>query len=271
MRNARFAVGRAIARLMLVVAAVTACAKHDRSVVAAVAGHPGYRVQQTVALHSTGVPDGRLELLVDSRITPALRAIFQRGLPDDACAQPTAEVVHAFCDTIRKQLLHPALLRFVDSSGRDLDTTTLERPVADVMLVIDDPAASRRVYGVSVDLTANAGTYSGPYVRLLDQRSRRFDWLRARDSVSDEVDEVRLVTTPKSAWQAAPGPDGSNSDLLMVACRPTFADKKAGTTDGFQVVYDRYTFIGDDLQRHRQTARGFWENDGRFPPRSRFP
>lgn len=224
-----------------------------------------------MALHSLGVPDARLELLEDSRITPALRASFQRGLPVDACAQPATDVVHAFCDTIRKHLLLPALVRFVDSSGRDLDTTTLERPIADVMLVIDDPAASRRVYGVGVDLTADAGTYSGPYVRLLDQRSRRFEWLRARDSVSDEVEEVHLATTPKAAWQVAAGPDGSNSEILTVACRPTFADKKAGTGDGFQVIYDRYTFIGADLQRHRRAERGFWENDGRFPARSRFP
>src|SRR3954462_11565576 len=112
---------RAIARLLLVVATTGACATHDPSRTAAVAGHPGYRIQQTVALHSTGVADARLELLEDSRITPALRAPFQRGLPDDACGQPSTDVIRAFCDSIRRQLLHPALLRFVDTHGRDLD------------------------------------------------------------------------------------------------------------------------------------------------------
>jgi hypothetical protein len=263
-----------IARIGIFVAAgltIAGCAKPSRPAATAIAGHPGYHIRQAVTLPATDVPEARLELLEDSRITPATRAIFQRGVPDDACASPTNETVHAFCDTIRHQLLRPAMLRIADASDRDLDTTTLDRPIADIMLVIDDPAASRRFYGVSVDLTADMGTYSGPYVRLLDQRSRRFDWLHSRDSSSGEVDEVHLVTTPKTAWRLAPGPDGSNSDILSVACRPTFADKKKGTKDGFEVVYDRYTFVGNELQRHRRAERGFWENDGQFPPRSRFP
>ncbi|HEY4304975.1 MAG TPA: hypothetical protein VGM82_10940 [Gemmatimonadaceae bacterium] len=257
---------------LITATAIVACAQRDVPPSDAVAAHPGYRVQQSIALHTDGAKDAKLELLEDSRITPAIRTGFQRGLPDDVCARPTANAIIAFCGLIRHQPLRSAMVRFADTAGHDIDTTLLERPIADVMLVIHDPAASRRVYGVSVDLSAEAGSYSGPYVRLLDQRSRRFDWLRARDSISGQTDELHLVTTLKTGWQVASEPDGSQSEILVVACRPTFADAKSGTTDGFQVEYDRYTFVGDTLERHRRTQRGCWESDaGSFPPRSRFP
>jgi hypothetical protein len=256
--------------LIVIALAIGACARHNPSTSDLVPGHPGYHVQQTVLIR-TGGPEGKLELDEDSRITPAARASFQRGLPDDACARPLTDAVRTFCDSIRHQPLHSAMVRLIDSAGHELDTALLERPIANLMLVIDDPGNLRRVYGVSVDLTADMGTYSGPYVRLLDQHARRFDWLRARDSVTGDVAEVHLVTTAKAAWQVVPGPDGASNQILAVSCRPTFADAKTGTKDGFAIDYYRYAFKGNELVRHLRTERGFWEDDDNFPPRSRFP
>ena len=67
---------RVIAWLLLVVVTIAACAKHDRSVVAAVAGHPGYRVQQTVALRGAGTRRGRIDWTVVSAQTERLMLAY---------------------------------------------------------------------------------------------------------------------------------------------------------------------------------------------------
>jgi len=107
------------------------------------------------------------------------------------------------------------------------------------MLVLPASASAPAVYGVSVDLTVEAGTYSGPLVQLLDARSRRLTWLRARDATADSTAEIFLATTPKTAWQVVPSEDGTRHDILMVACRPITSGR--ATDVGFQIIYTRFS------------------------------
>jgi len=245
------------------------CGSSKRDTTILVFGHNGYRVHQDVTLHAAGLPDAKLQILEDDRITPAVRPSFQRGLPDEACAAPRTDSLRVFCTDIGRNQLRSALVRLTDATGAELDLATLERPIADAVLVIPASASTPAVYGVSVDLTAEAGTYSGPLVQLLDARSRRLTWLRARDAAADSTAEIFLATTPKTAWQVVPREDGTGHDILMVACRPITSGRV--TDVGFQIIYTRFSADTAGWHAYRRTDRGCWEDDEAFPLRSRFP
>lgn len=224
----------------------------------------GYRDHQDVALASGGA---RLQLLEDERITPAIRATFQRGLPDDTCATPGTDSIRVFCATIARRPLRSAVLRLIDPTGPTHDSLALERPIADIVLVIPASDSEPAVYGVSVDLSAGLGSYSGPLLEVLDLHDHHLVPLRARDVTTDSLVTVFLPTTLKTAWQVVPVDGRAGPDILLVACRPTFETQSGG----FQVTYTRFSREGTQWRRYARTAPGFWEDDGDFPARSLFP
>ena len=229
--------------------------------------HGPYRVQQTVTLRPADVGDARLELLEDARITPSIRAVFQRGLPDDACADSPADSLRAFCAAIVRRPLLPALLRLIDGHGTPLDSVPLERSIGDIVLAIPASGARPAVFGVSVDLSAEAGSYSGPLLQLLDPRDRRLRWLRARDVASDSTVDVFLPTTLKTGWKIIPADGGAGPEILLVACRPAFGENGSD----FKITYTRFFMERGGWRRVQRTVPGFWENEGDFPVRSLFP
>jgi hypothetical protein len=152
-----------------------------------------------------------------------------------------------------------------------LDTTTVERPIAELSL-LDSSTTGSPLYAVTVDLSAEMGSYSGPYVRLLDGRARRFEWVRARDTHTGELEEIHLPTTLKTAWRLVRRDDGRGSDILLVACRPDFeATASSHSTRLFRITYTRFAFEQAEWRMQRRSTPGFWENEGDFPVRSSFP
>jgi hypothetical protein len=254
--------------LSIALAALAACGGAERSATTATAGHDGYRVRQSMSL--AGAAGDRLESLEDDRITETLRGRFQRGLPDDGCATPLDALSSRFCEAIRLRPLRPALIRIITAAGRELDAAAVERPIAE-LTQIDSVSEGRRLYGVAIDLTAEAGSYSGPFVRLLNEGSRRLDWVRARDVESGQVEEVHLPTTLKTAWRVAKGTDGRGSDILVVACFPGPVSGGGDVTNNFRITYTRYSFEDGEWRRYQRSIPGFWENEGEFPERSLFP
>ena len=114
------------------------------------------------------------------------------------------------------------------------------------------------------------GSYSGPYVRVLDARARRLEWAQAVDAATGEVEEIHLPTTLKTAWKAMRREAGG-IDLLVAACRPRLDGDQAETSPEFQISYTRYSLEAGGWRRYRRTVSGFWENEGQFPARSLFP
>lgn len=233
-----------------------------------IAARSGYRVRLSMPLSSSKRSALHLQLLEDERITPAFRAGFDRGLPDDRCDAAVDNTWTAFCEEIHGRPLQPALVRIVDATGRELDTSVVERPIADLTMI--GSSREHRLYAVFVDLSAEAGSYSGPYARLLDPGGQRLEWIRARDPASGRMEEVHLATTPKSAWQAIARHDGG-IDLLMVACRPSLDSATGDDARDFRTSYVRYSIENGEWRRHERAVAGLWENEGVFPVRSLFP
>jgi hypothetical protein len=228
-------------------------------------GGMGSRVHQSAPI---GV-GATLQLLEDPRIDSSLRTGFQRGLPDDACVDPGTERWKAFCADVRAAPLRPARLSVVDKDGATRASMTLERPIAE-LIVIDSLTSGHRWYGISVDLSAELGSYSGPLLRLLDAQQDHLAWARAADEHGRDED-IGLPTTLKTAWRFSNRESGSARDILLVACRPDLSGQSAKDTAAFLITYTRFAYKGDGWHRQSRTVPGFWENEGDFPPQSLFP
>lgn len=193
----------------------------------------GYRTHQSVRAPAAGM---RFELLEDVR------------LPDTTVS------------------LRPAIVRLVDRSGAERGRLTLERPAAELKRI----AISKRdsATEVNVDLSADAGSYSGPLVRFLSMDNGHIAWTQVVDSAGHHAD-LALPTTLKTAWQFASS--GGRPEILLVSCRPDFSRPASDTAAAFVTTYSRLYMLGGVWHRVDRQVRGIWENDGDFPERSLFP
>jgi hypothetical protein len=229
----------------------------------------GYRVRVTLPL--TPGPDrmrGRLELLEDARIEPNMRTAIAGAFGNEPCDDRPPAALHLLCEAPGHLPLRAALLRLLDAQGHVIATQTSERPLA-ALSTMRLYASNRRTYFFTVDLTAEMGSYSGPYTRLAEPESAGFGWLTA-DSVGVATARVSLISTPKTAWRAMPRADGRGRDLLMVLCRPDF-DAGPNEKEPFTLTYMRYTFDGARWKIRERHERGCYESDEDFPTTSKFP
>lgn len=219
--------------------------------------------------------DGRLELLEDARIHPAMREAIRQAWGGDPCAERPQRVLDALCSTLDHAHLRPALLRLLASDGHVVAERTAERPLAELSAVqlYDSSPMERRTYSYSVDLSADAGSYSGPYTILAEPTPRGFGWLLSTDSLGAHPNLIWLVSTLKSGWRAASRPDGGGKDILMVRCRPDLHAGSPNDAPSFLLTFERFSFDGAHWVRHVRTEPGCWEDDDStsFPARSRFP
>jgi hypothetical protein len=227
---------------------------------------PGYVVRQHLPLTN----GARLELLEDARITSALRKDFTRGLPDDSCSDRPNAAWRVFCLEIHDHPLHLAQIRVVARTQAQTGAATLERPVAELS-VLDSAIIGRPIYVLTVDLSAEAGSYSGPYARLMDSGEQSIHWLRATDVTTHRTEEIRLPTTLKTGWRLAPKKLGGVNDILLVACRPDFDQQTKTDSAAFVITYTRFSFSNGTWSKNTRAVPGFWENDGAFPDESLFP
>ncbi len=140
-----------------------------------------------------------------------------------------------------------------------LDRVPLAAPLARL-----DPVAVRGTryptFLASADLTADAGSYSGPLTIPFEISGDSLRAASARGS-GKRGEPIRLATTGKSAWRKV---ETANADeLLQVSSEPT--------ERGFITTYRRYFLSGREWKLRMRAQEGMWESDADFPDRSRFP
>jgi hypothetical protein len=152
-----------------------------------------------------------------------------------------------------------AVLELRGCAGQLLDRLELAAPLATL-----DPTRLRGAplptWLVSVDLTAPAGSTSGPLTLPIEVAAHHLRPASARDASGHE-EPIRLAATGKSAWKKLPG--GRLDDLLAIASAPE--------DGGFVTTWRRYHpgARGWTLRTRRQP--GLWESDADFPPAAAFP
>lgn len=152
-----------------------------------------------------------------------------------------------------------AVLALQDCSGKVVDRVTLPGSLArlDAEPMRGAPVPT---YLVTVDETAEAGSYNGPLTQPFEVRDNQLQPASARDA-SGTTTPIRLALTGKAAWKRAPA--GNAEDLLSVSCQP--GEK------GFVTTYRRYHSTSEGWRISERTEKGLWESDGEFPQVKSFP
>lgn len=171
----------------------------------------------------------------------------------------TPDVLEKAWESGAERFETPAVLEWVDCGGRVTDRLVLAAPLARI-----DPVpvkgAKLPTFLVSVDLSADAGSYNGPQTMPFQLRGDALTLVSAQ-SGHRYREVIRLSQTGKSAWMRVSR--GLAEDLLQVK-----SDRRSG---GFVVSYKRYSVSGRDWRVREVTRRGLWESDQDFPGIERFP
>lgn len=181
----------------------------------------------------------RLELILDPRLNPS--------------------VVQREWTTGNMRMEAPAILELRGCKDQLLDRLTLDAPLARL-----DPVPIRGIrfptYLLSVDLTAEAGSYNGPLTFPVQVKNRHLQ--RVKATTSDGHHEyIHLALTGKAAWKKVPV--GNVDNFLSVSCQPK--------ESGFVIFYRRYHPTRHGWQVRIRSERGFWESDSEFPDIKFFP
>jgi hypothetical protein len=153
----------------------------------------------------------------------------------------------------------PAILELRGGKGQLLDRLTFDAPLARL-----DPVPIRGTqfptYLLTVDLTAEAGSYNGPLSFLVQVKNRQL--LRVKATTADgHQQSINLPLTGKAAWKKVPA--GKVDDFLSVSCQPR---------DGiFLIYFRRYHQTSCGWQVRTRSESGFWESDDEFPDMKLFP
>ncbi len=153
----------------------------------------------------------------------------------------------------------PAVLELRGCKGQLLDRLTLEGPLARLH---PEPlrGAPAPTYLVSVDLTAEAGSYSGPLT--IPIQVVRDHLIPATAHTADgKIQAIHLALTGKAAWKKVSV--GKVDDLLAVDSEPK--------GQGFITHHRRYHPSLRGWQVQTRSHAGLWESDGEFPATSLFP
>lgn len=152
----------------------------------------------------------------------------------------------------------PAILELRDCKGEVRDRLPLDAPLA---RLDSTPLRGTLVptYLVTEDLTAPAGSYSGPLTLPIEVKNHRLQHVEAATS-DGRLETIKLAMTGKAAWKKIA--NGASDDLLSVSCQP-----RAG---GFVTFFRRYHLTRRGWQVRARSEPIFWESDGAFPEARRF-
>ncbi|CAN7267515.1 hypothetical protein LJR129_001227 [Acidovorax sp. LjRoot129] len=180
-----------------------------------------------------------VQLVLDERVTPSeLDRLWASGEPASG---------------------GPAALQLRGCHGELLDSLTLESPLAKLDRT---PLRGVRVPTllVTVDLTAPAGSYSGPLTKPVQVDGNRLIHAQAR-GVDGRLVPIVLAHTGKAAWKKVRirGAD----QLLAVRSEPQDGD--------FTTSFHRYAPGPQGWRMQVRSQPGLWESDGEFPSRRSFP
>jgi hypothetical protein len=220
----------------------------------------GYAVHQSLPLdQATNGIDGTLQILEDSRITPALRADMWQQTTDLDLVLAEGDPLRA---DLRKHPLQGAHLRLVDAAGKVVTDQAFDVPLA----AIDRQVlhAGPPTYLVSTDHSLGIGSYAGLETRLIEVDHGQL-------AAEDLPGRTALVSSLKNAWRIVddpvPGADGKPTMakvIEVVACHPDWADPAWADKQAFVVELTTYRW---DNGWHAQTnaSSGYWESDGDWP------
>jgi hypothetical protein len=194
--------------------------------------------------------DGTLQLVQDARLTVAMqRKLWNTG--------ETSTLT-----------LRNAALRIVRRDNTIVDSIDFERPMARLAKVRLYGTPGRETFLVTVDFTAEAGSYNGPITYLVDVVGGHLKFLEATDRTTGKADRIALMQSLKRSWQLAPAQPGSpgTRDILYALSQPGDA-----TATEFVTIYRRYFFDGTSWIRVSREEKGLTEFDGGPPSRRLFP
>ena len=220
---------------------------------------PAYTVAQTFALsRDANGMHGKMELLLDSRLTPAVRKLMWGTGDWSFVSSPESELFKEFSAT------PPAHARLVitNNSGKVIADRTLDAALAELKEWSPAPGRNRE-FLLTIDHSSGAGSYSGLATTVIQISHSSLHDVEAVDVATQKQELIRVSKTLKSAWKI----DSSNGEanILFVSCHP------AGSTDSFVIDYVRYELHGSAWFKYLRRAPGFWESDMPFPTRSAFP
>lgn len=181
----------------------------------------------------------RIQLVLDQQLAPAER-----------------DRVWATGETIAAA---PAVLQLRDCGGEVLDAVPLEAPLARVDAALLEGAPHPTVL-VTVDLTAEAGTYNGPLTRPFALRGNRLQPVHAK-TANGRTEPILLPLTGKAAWKKLRV--GGKDQVLAVR-----SDWVGGR---FITRFSRYVPARQEWSAYVRSQAGLWESDGEFPSLNRFP
>lgn len=181
----------------------------------------------------------RLTLLLDKRLTPA--------------------VVQQEWASGNEREEEPARLELRGGKGDLLDSLKFDVPFAQLH---PTPLRGTNVptYLVSLDLTAQSGSYNGPLTLPIEVRNNRLQQVSALNA-GKQSEPIQLALTGKAAWKKMAR--GNADHFLAVSCQPR--------NDGFIIAYRRYFPTRQGWQVRKRTQPGFWESDQDFPDDNLFP
>jgi hypothetical protein len=192
--------------------------------------------------------DGQLQLMQDARLTLAMqRKFWNTG------------------DTDKVASFRNAALRIVKRDNTLVESIELERPMARVSKVSLYGTPARETFLVTVDYSAEAGSYNGPITYLVEVEGGHLKWLEATDRASGKADRIALMQSLKRIWQLVPAPR-RGKDILYALSQPS--DPAASE---FVTMYRRYFFDGTTWVRVSREEKGLTEFDGGPPSRRLFP
>jgi hypothetical protein len=114
---------------------------------------------------------------------------------------------------------------------------------------------------VTVDLTAEFGSYSGPLTMPVQIVDAKLSWATARSAKG--IDKpIAVAMTGKAAWKRVLIGKTSD-DLLSVSCQPG--------ESGFTVSYQRFHPTPQGWLSAVRVEVGMWESDADFPSSDSFP
>jgi hypothetical protein len=219
---------------------------------------PAYTVVQdfTLSRDPNGM-NGKMELLLDSRLTPAVRKLMWGTGDWPFVLSPESELFKEFSAT------PPARARLVisDNSGKVIADRTLDAALAEIKEWSPAPGRNHE-YLLTIDHSAGAGSYNGLATIVIRVSQSSLHDVESVEVASQKQELIRLTKTLKSDWRI----DSSSgvANILFVSCHP-------GKTYSFVIDYVRYEWNGSAWLKYVRKTPGVWESDGPFPARSVFP
>jgi len=146
--------------------------------------------------------------------------------------------------------------------------TAIDRANPQISRVSLYRAPGHQTFLLTVDYTAEAGSYNGPITWLLEVDGGQLKFIEATDRTTGKTDRIALMQSLKRSWQLVPAPPGSpgTKDILYALSQP------GDSADGeFITIYRRYFFDGSRWIRVSREEKGLSEFDGGPPNRRLFP